>query len=76
MDNRLVHHAKVVRERLATKTRQIELAYLPPDAPESNPLEHSSRDFKTALRCAPVSSRKATLLEKGPGVREMLAAVA
>ena len=64
VDNLRVHHARVVREWLADKAHQIELVYLPPYAPESNPDEYLNRDFKTALRSGPVSSNKATLLDK------------
>jgi transposase len=34
----------VVREWLADKAHQIELVYLPPYAPESNPDEYPNRD--------------------------------
>jgi transposase len=64
VDNLRVHHAKVVREWLEPRAAQIEVFYLPPYAPESNPDEYLNRDFKTALRSGPVSSNKETLLHK------------
>ena len=64
VDNLRVHHATVVREWLADKAHQIELVYLPPDAPEADPDEYLNRDFTTALRSGPVSTNKATLLDK------------
>ena len=64
VDNLRVHHAKVVREWLEPHAAQIELFYLPPYAPESNPDEYLNRDFKTALRSGPVSTDKDTLLNK------------
>ena len=64
VDNLRVHHAKLVKAWLVDKTHQIELIYLPPYAPESNPDEYLNRDFKTALRSGPVSTNKANLLEK------------
>lgn len=64
VDNLRVHHAKRVTEWLAEHKEKIELAFLPPYAPESNPDEYLNRDFKTALRTGPVSSEKTSLLEK------------
>ena len=64
VDNLRVHHAKKVTEWLADKQNQIELVFLPPYAPESNPDEYLNRDFKTALRSGPVSRDKSSLLEK------------
>ncbi len=55
VDNLRVHHAKAVREWLKDKEARIELVYLPPYAPESNPDEYLNRDFKTALRSGPVA---------------------
>jgi len=48
VDNLRVHHAKLVKEWLADKTDRIELVFLPPYAPESNPDEYLNRHFKTA----------------------------
>ncbi|WP_237747474.1 transposase, partial [Acidithiobacillus thiooxidans] len=56
VDNLRVHHAKVVTAWLADKKDRIELAFLPPYAPESNPDEYLNRDFKTALRTGAVST--------------------
>ena len=64
VDNLRVHHARVVQAWLADKTAKIELAYLPPYNPESNPDEYLNRDFKTALRTGPVCPNKASLKEK------------
>lgn len=64
VDNLRVHHAKKVTEWLADKQDQIELVFLPPYAPESNPDEYLNRDFKTALRTGPVSHDRSSLLEK------------
>lgn len=64
VDNLRVHHAKKVTEWLADKKDQIELVFLPPYAPESNPDEYLNRDFKTALRSGPISHDKTSLLEK------------
>ena len=50
VDSLRVHHAKVVTAWLADKKDRIELAFLPPYTPESNPDEYLNRDFKTALR--------------------------
>lgn len=77
VDNLRVHHAKKVTAWLSDKKDRIELIFLPPYAPESNPDEYLNRDFKTALRTAPVSHDKASLLEnevstkpKGHGFHE------
>lgn len=64
VDNLRVHHAKVVTAWLADKKDRIELVFLPPYAPESNPDEYLNRDFKTALRNGPMSTDKTTLLAK------------
>ena len=58
VDNLRVHHAKVVTAWLADKKDRIELAFLPPCAPESNTDEYLKRDFKTALRVGAVSTGK------------------
>nr|RNF77417.1 IS630 family transposase [Acidithiobacillus sulfuriphilus] len=75
VDNLRVHHAKVVTAWLADKKDRIELAFLPPYAPESNPDEYLNRDFKTALRTGAVSTDKNSLLAKATafmqGLRQM-----
>lgn len=64
VDNLRVHHAKLVKEWLSDKADKIELVFLPPYAPESNPDEYLNRHFKTALRTGPVSQDKQSLLDK------------
>ncbi len=54
----------VVRAWLADGKDRIDLVFLPPYAPETNPDEYLNRDFRTALRTGAVSLDKATLLEK------------
>lgn len=75
VDNLRVHHAKRVTEWLSDKKDRIELVFLPPYAPESNPDEYLNRDFKTALRTGPVSHDKASLLEKAIAFMNKLAAM-
>jgi transposase len=75
VDNLRVHHAKQVSEWLQDKTDRIELVYLPPYAPESNPDEYLNRDFKTALRSGPVSQNAAELLEKAQAFMNRIAAL-
>ncbi len=64
VDNLRVHHAKIVTAWLTDRKDRIELVFLPPYAPESNPDEYLNRDFKTALRTGPMSTDKTSLLEK------------
>jgi transposase len=64
VDNLRVHHAKKVKQWLDGKQARIELVFLPPYAPESNPDEYLNRDFKTALRTGPVSHDRTELLQK------------
>ncbi len=73
VDNLRVHHAKGVSAWLAEHKDKIELAFLPPYAPESNPDEYLNRDLKTALRTGPVSSDKDSLLEKAIAFMNQLA---
>jgi len=75
VDNLRVHHATLVKEWLADKTDKIELVYLPPYAPESNPDEYLNRHFKTALRSGPVSQDKQSLLDKAMHFMQTLAAM-
>jgi DDE superfamily endonuclease len=63
----------LVKEWLADKTDKIELVFLPPYAPESNPDEYLNRHFKTALRTGAVSHDKKTLLEKATTFMRQLA---
>jgi len=64
VDNLRVHHAKAVSAWLADKKDKIELVFLLPYAPESNPDEYLNRHFKTALRTGSVSHDKQSLLDK------------
>ena len=72
VDNLRVYHAKVVTAWLADKKDRIELAFLPPCAPESNPDEYLNRDFKTALRVGAVSTGKNSLMAKATAFMERL----
>ncbi|WP_319026183.1 IS630 family transposase [Acidithiobacillus thiooxidans] len=72
VDNLRVHHAKVVTAWLADKKDRIELAFLPPYAPESNPDEYLNRDFKTALRTGAVSTDKNSLMAKATAFMDRL----
>ena len=58
---------------MADKAHQIDLIFLPPYAPESNPDEYLNRDFKTALRTGPVSRSSLELLEKANAFMQRLA---
>lgn len=73
VDNLRVHHAKKVSEWVAERKDRLELIFLPPYAPESNPDEYLNRDFKTALRSGPVSYDKASLVEKATAYMNKLA---
>lgn len=64
VDNLRVHHSLLVRKWLSDKKDKIELAFLPPYSPESNPDEYLNRDFKTALRSGRVSTNSTSLREK------------
>ena len=72
VDNLRVHHAKMVTTWLADTKDRIELAFLPPYAPESNPDEYLNRDFKTALRVGTVSTEKNSLIAKATAFMERL----
>ena len=86
VDNLRVHHAKIVREWAEPLKDKIELFYLPPYAPESNPDEYLNHDFKTSLRLEPASDNDSDLMQKAmrimkriaqiPGLRHPLAAYA
>jgi len=58
VDNLKVHKAALVKEWLRGKNDRIELAFLPPYAPESNPDEYLNSDCKTNLRLGPVSENR------------------
>jgi transposase len=72
VDNLTAHHAKLVKTWMTGREHQIELVFLPPYAPESNPDEYLNRDFKTALRSGPVSHNKADLLKKAYAFMERI----
>lgn len=73
VDTLRAHHVKKVTQWLADKTDRIELVFLPPYAPESNPDEYLNRDFKTALRTGAVSHDRSALLEKALAFMNRLA---
>ena len=75
VDNLRVHHAKRVSEWLVDKTERIELVFLPPYAPESNPDEYLNRDFKTALRTGAVSRDACQLMAKATAFMQRLCAM-
>lgn len=72
VDNLRVHHAKVVTEWVEENKEKIELFYLPPYAPESNPDEYLNNDFKFTLRKTPPSVDKKALLEKATNFMKFL----
>jgi transposase len=75
VDNLRVHHAKIVKAWAEQHADRIELFYLPPYAPESNPDEYLNHDFKTALRLEPPSRDDAELLKKARTIMERIAAL-
>lgn len=74
VDNLRVHHAKSVTEWLVQNKDRIEVFYLPPYAPESNPDEYLNNDFKFNLRQTPPSEDKQSLLEKAVSFMKRLQA--
>ena len=72
VDNLRVHHAKDVTQWLSENKEKIEVFYLPPYAPESNPDEYLNNDFKFHLRQTAPSKQKETLLEKALGFMKRL----
>jgi transposase len=62
--NLRIHHAKAVSTWLADKKDWTELVFLPPYNPKANPDEYLNPYFKTALRLAPVSHNRESLLAK------------
>lgn len=73
VDNLRVHHAKIVKAWAEQHAERIELFYLPPYAPESNPDEYLNHDFKTALRLGPPSRDDSTLLKKAQTIMARIA---
>lgn len=75
VDNLRVHHAKIVRAWVEQHADRIELFFLPPYAPESNPDEYLNHDFETALRLEPPSRNDADLLKKAKTIMERIASL-
>jgi transposase len=73
VDNLRVHHAKRVREWVELRKDKIELFYLPPYTPESNPDEYLNHDFKTSLRSEPASRNDTDLMEKAMRIMNRIA---
>jgi transposase len=73
VDNLRVHHAKLVQQWVEPRQNTIELFYLPPYAPESNPDEYLNHDFKTALRLEPASRDDEGLLQKALRIMKRIA---
>ena len=64
LDNLRAHHVKEVTTWMQAHQHEIEVFYLPPYAPQSNPDEYLNRDFKTQLRSANRCRTPGGLLEK------------
>lgn len=64
LDNLRAHHAKDVSQWLEHNKERIEVFYLPPYAPQSNPDEYLNRDLKTQLRSAERANSEQALREK------------
>lgn len=75
VDNLRVHHARLVKEWLATRKDQIEVFYLPSYSPELNPDEYLNRDLKTSLRSGPVARTANALFEAARRTMERIAAM-
>ena len=73
VDNLRVHHAKLVQQWAESRQDRIELFYLPPYAPESNPDEYLNHDFKTSLRLEPASRNDDGLLQKAMRIMNRIA---
>ena len=63
LDNLRAHHAKEVTTWVQAHEQEIEVFYLLPYAPQSNPDEYLNRDFKTQLRSADPCTTSSGLLE-------------
>jgi transposase len=72
VDNLSVHKASLVKAWLQDKKDRIESAFLPPNAPESNPDEYLKSDFETQLRLGPVSTNRDQLMQKAINFMTML----
>ncbi len=75
VDNLRVHHAKIVREWAKPLKHKIELFYLPPYAPESNPDEYLNHDFNTSLRLEPASDNDSDLMQKAMRIMKRIAQI-
>lgn len=73
LDNLRAHHAKEVATWVQVHTHEIEVFYLPPYAPQSNPDEYLNRDFKTHLCSADRSRTRDELLDKASAFMRFLA---
>ena len=73
VDNLRVHHAKLVKAWLTGKEAQIEIFYLPPYSPETNPDEILNRDLKTELRLRPAAKNADELKKIAADFMERLA---
>jgi transposase len=63
VDNLKVHHAKLVKDWVAAHRHEIELFYLPADAPDHNPDEYLNNDLKQKLRQQPQPASKEELIK-------------
>ena len=72
VDNLWAHHAKEVAAWVQAHGHEIEVFYLPPYAPQSNPDEYLNRDFKTHLRSADRCSTRDALLHKAAAFMQFL----
>jgi transposase len=67
-----VHHAVKVKDWLLGKEEKIEVHYLPPYSPETNPDEILNRDLKTELRTRPAAKDSEALKRMARAVIEKL----
>jgi transposase len=56
VDNASIHHAKIVKQYIGSQ-RKIRLFYLPPYAPDINPVELFNNTIKTHLRSLPAMTK-------------------
>ncbi len=64
LDNLRVHHAKDVKEWLASHHKEIEVFYLPSYSPELNPDEYLNCDLKAGVHSRPPSRSQGHLIRK------------
>jgi len=72
LENLKAHHANEVAAWVQAHTHEIEVFYLPPYAPQSNPDEYLNRDFKTHLRSVDRSRTRDGLLDKAAAFTQFL----